>query len=105
MNLAQLAQGLNELYPTRYSHFEKKQKPPFICYIDDGEENFHADNEVLVEGTLVNIELYTINKDLVAEKKIKDFLKANKIPYLKTSTVYIESEDVFQCIFSIKLIN
>ena len=103
--LAQLYQGLNALYPTAYSHFKSKQKPPFICYIDTGEENFHADDNVLVEGVLVDIELYTINKDLDAEKKIKDFLKANKLPYSKSPTIFIESEGIFQCIFSIKLID
>lgn len=103
--LAELAQGLNAIYPTQFSHFEKKQKPPYICYIDTGEENFYADDDALIEGTLVDIELYTINKDLKAEKKIKDFLRANKLSYTFYPSIRIESEGVFQCVFSIKLIN
>ncbi|MGA4519595.1 hypothetical protein ACPA0F_20265 [Solibacillus silvestris] len=102
--LPQLAQALNVTYPTRYSHFTSAQAPPFICYIDDGEENFHADNTILVEGTLINVELYTKNKDLAAESKVKDLFKQNEIPYEKGPTIFIESEGLFLTTFSIKLI-
>jgi len=103
--LPQLAQALNVIYPTRYSHFTSAQTPPFICYIDDGEDNFHADNIILVEGTLINVELYTKAKDLTAERKIKDLFKQNEIPYEKGPTIFIESEGLFLTTFSIKLIN
>lgn len=103
--LAQLYAALNALYPTRYSHFTTAQAPPFICYIDDGEENFHADDIVLVEGTLVNVELYTKNKDLAAERKIKELFQQNKIPYEKGPTIHIESEGLFLTSFSITLFN
>lgn len=102
--LPQLAQALNAIYPTRYSHFTSAQVPPFICYIDDGEDNFHADNTILVEGTLINVELYTKNKDLAAERKLKDLFKQNEVPYEKGPTIYIESEGLFFTTFSIKLI-
>ena len=102
--LSQLAPALNATYPTRYSHFTTAQTAPFICYIDNGEENFHADNTILVEGTLVNIELYTKNKDLAAERKIKDLFKQNEVPYEKGPTIFVESEGLFLTTFSIKLI-
>lgn len=103
--ISELYQALNAIYPTRFSHFEKKQKPPYICYIDTGEENFYADDNVLVEGTLVDIELYTANKDLEAERKIKNFFKDNELPYTFYPSIRIESEGIFQCVFTIKLIN
>lgn len=103
MTLPELAQKLNALYPTRYSHFNSSQETPFICYLDDGSDNFFADNKVYVEGTLVNIELYTKTKDLAAEKKIKDMLNENEIPYDKAPTIFIESEGVYLCTFSITL--
>ncbi|MDM5333434.1 hypothetical protein QUF56_09365 [Ureibacillus composti] len=104
MILQELAEKLNALYPTRYSHFTSAQEPPFICYLDDGSDNFYADNKVLVERTFVNIELYTKTKDLTAEKKIKGMLNDYKIPFQKSPTIFIESEGVFQCTFSITLI-
>ncbi|MFL1998352.1 hypothetical protein VYF65_004152 [Lysinibacillus irui] len=104
MTLTELAQKLNSLYPTRYSHFTSAQEPPFICYLDDGSNNFYADNKVFVEGTLINIELYTKTKDFKAETKLKDLLNDNEIPYEQSPTVFIESEGVFQCVFSVTLI-
>ena len=105
MNLTQLAQGLNTIYPTRYSHFTDKQATPFICYLDDGSTNLVADNIVVEESTAVRIELYTSKKDLEAERKIKQFLTNNEIPYETDSTLFIESESLFLCVFNITLIN
>lgn len=104
MNLAQLAQELNKIYPTRFSHFTSKQEPPFICYIDTGYDNITADNKVIVEGIYIDIELYTKTKDLTAERNIKSFLNENELPYTQSPTIHIESEGLFQCVFSIKLL-
>lgn len=105
MTLTELAQGLKSLgYPVAYSHFKSAQTPPFICYIDVDSENFSADNTTYHEVQNVNIELYTTNKDLVVEKKIKDFLKQNKLPFETSPTVWIKSEKVFQKVFYISLI-
>lgn len=103
MTLTELQHKLDALYPTRYSHFKGTQNPPFICYIEDGSNNFHADNKVYMENTNVNIELYTKTKDLIAEQKIKDMLNENEIPFEKAPTIFIESEGVFQCVFSITI--
>lgn len=103
--LPQLAQALNTIYPTRYSHFTTAQAPPFVCYLtDEPEENFFADDEVFVEGTVVTIEFYTKNKDLNGERTIKNMLKNNQVPYQKGPTIFIESEGLFLTTFSIKLI-
>ena len=105
MTLAELAKGLDALYPTRFSHFNSRQEPPFICYIDVDYGNVSADNKVIVEGAYIDIELYTETKDLAAERKIKSFLNENKLPYTQSPTLWRESEGFFQCIFSIKLLN
>lgn len=103
--LAELAVGLNALYPTRYSHFTSKQQTPFICYIDTDHENMAADNVIIVEGVYVDIEFYAVNKDLKGEAKIKGFLNKNELPYTQSPTIHIESEGFFQSVFSIKLLN
>ena len=104
MTMGELAQALNKIYPTRYSHFTSRQEPPFICYIDTDYDNTTADNKVIVEGSYIDIELYTKTKDLAAERKIKSFLNENELPYTQSPTIWIESEGFFQCIFSIKLL-
>ncbi|MEK4425167.1 hypothetical protein [Solibacillus sp. FSL K6-1523] len=104
MIMTELAQALNKFYPTRFSHFTSKQEPPFICYIDTDYDNISADNKIIVEGVYIDIELYTKTKDLIAERKIKSFLNANELPYSQSPTIFIESEGLFQCIFSVELI-
>lgn len=105
MNLTQLAQGLNAIFPTRYSHFKTKQKAPFICYLDDGSDNLVGDNIVIDESIAVRIELYTSQKDLEAESEIKQFFTNNEIPYEQDPTFFIDSENLFLCVFNIILIN
>lgn len=105
MTIEELALSLNKIYPTRFSHFKSRQEPPFICYIDTDYDNLSADNKVIVEGSYIDIELYTDKKDLTAERNIKSFLNKNKLPYTQSPTIWRESEGLFQCIFSIKLLN
>ena len=103
--LPELANGLNTIFPTRYSHFTSKTALPYICYIDTGYENLAADNTVIIEGTFVDIEFYSEDKDLTGESKIKTLLNLNELPYTQSPTIYIEAEGFFQSIFSIKLLN
>lgn len=105
MTLPELAQKLVALgYPVAYSHFKSVQEPPFICYLVVDGDTFSADDTVLLESTYVDIELYTVNKDLLAEKKIKDMLKENKLSWLYDE-IFIRDEGVFKCTYSITLIN
>lgn len=105
MTLPELAQKLVALgYPVAYSHFKSAQVPPFICYLVVDGDTFSADDKVISEFTYVDIELYTINKDLIAEKKIKDMLKENELSWLY-GELFIRDEGVFKCTYSITLIN
>lgn len=104
ITLEELAQKLKKLgYPVAYSHFKSVKTPPFICYLIENGDTFSADNTVLSESTYVDIELYVVNKDLNAEKKIKDMLKENKLSW-GYDEVFIKDEGVFKCTFSITLI-
>ncbi|MEK4495094.1 hypothetical protein [Ureibacillus sp. FSL W8-0352] len=103
-SLAELAQGLKSLgYPVAYSHFKSAQTPPFICYRVIDSDTLTGDNTVVDEAINVDIELYTETKNLTAENKIKQFLKDNELPWDYVES-YIETEGVFQCVFSIQLI-
>lgn len=95
-------------YPVAYSHFTEGDDnplptPPYICYLSAYSSNFKADNKVYKEIDNLQIELYTIKKDLEAEKKIKDLLDENEIAYESTET-WIESEKLFQKIYEVRLI-
>lgn len=109
MNLVELKQILEATgYPVAYSHFTKSlekpiPRPPYICYIVDGNPNFIADNKVYHKISDVIIELYTLKKDLGVEAKLEAVLDANEIPY-EPNEVFIESEQLFQRIYEVRLI-
>lgn len=104
MTLTELAQKLKALgYPVAYSHFKSAQAPPFICYLIVNGDTFNADNKPLAEQEYIDIELYSKNKDLTAEGKIKEMLKENELPW-SYDEIFIKDEGVFKCTFSIKLI-
>lgn len=65
-----------------------------------GSDNFAADGITYHEMENINIELYCVKKEPETEKKIADFLTANKIYYEKQET-YIESEKMILVIFEI----
>lgn len=109
MTITELAQKLLMLgYPVAYSHFINTEKnpapaPPFICYLVVNGDTFSADNKPIHESNFIEIELYTKNKNLVAEGKIKAMLTENELSW-SYDEQFIESEGVFKCIFSITLI-
>lgn len=95
-------------YPVAYSHFTVTTNnpapiPPYITYLVAYSSNFMADNKVYKKIDNLQIELYTREKDLVAEKKVEDLLDTNEIPYETTET-WIESEKLFQKIYEIGVI-
>lgn len=104
MNVLGLKTALEETgYPVTYSHFEYKVDPPYIAFIELPSSNFSADDGLFLEILNVQIELYTLEKDPVAEEKVKEVLKTYLIPF-DTDEDYIESEKLFQKIFEVRLI-
>ncbi|EJR56203.1 hypothetical protein IIM_01295 [Bacillus cereus VD107] len=109
MTLGELTKILEATgYPVAYSHFtatpgKPVPKPPYICYLVDGSANLMADNKVYHNINDLNIELYTIKKDLVAEAKLEQVLDDYEIPYESFGT-FIESEKLFQKIYETRLI-
>lgn len=103
MTLAELAVILKATgYPVAYSHFNKKQTAPFICYKESFTDNLKADNKVYRKVTHIDVELYTSKKDLVAESNLEKVLEDNNIPWDAVET-FIESENMYQRIYEIKL--
>lgn len=110
MTLDQLGDELTALgYPVAYSHFVETEGapvpgPPFVCYLVTDSDTYRADNKVLKEYTHVDIELYVKNKNLGAEQAIKSMLNEKELPW-SYDEIFIKSEGVFKCTFSITLIN
>lgn len=105
MTLKEIYDGLKSLgYPVTYSHFAEGDVPeaPFITYYTPGSDNYSADGIVYHEINEVNIELYSDQKDLIAEQKIKNFLTENGL-FFETSEDYIESERYIEVIFEVSI--
>lgn len=104
MTLGELTKILEATgYPVAYSHFtatpdNSVPAPPYICFLVDGSANLMADNKVYHKINDLNIELYTIKKDLVAEAKLEKVLDDHEITYNSYGT-FIESEKMYQKIY------
>lgn len=55
-----------------------------------GENHLYGSDDIVHDALDVDIELYTAKKDIVLEKKVKDFLKANQLLYEKGPDIIIE---------------
>lgn len=90
--------------PVAYFCFKEAQDLPYICYlVKDNDGNFMADNKVYKKISSINIELYTELKDIELEEKLETLLDNYKLCYT-SNEIYIESEGVFQKIYTIGVI-
>lgn len=109
MNLIELKEILETTgFPVAYSHFEESENnplpyPPFICYLAAFSANFSADNYIFKAIEVVQIELYTDKKNLAAEAKIEAVLNEHELPF-STTELFIDSEDLFQKIYEVRVI-
>lgn len=90
--------------PVAYSHFKGTSEdpvpaPPYIVYLLSDTTNIICDDEVYMSFDTYQIELYTLKKDTVSEKKVEESLKGH--PWEKMSEAYIPSEGMFQVVYEI----
>lgn len=81
--------------PCAYSHFKKKQSPPYIVYIGNGQETFQADNTHYWKRNSYQVEYYFTTKNESNEEAIEQALLDNGFLYEKSEDIYIEEEEVF----------
>jgi hypothetical protein len=109
ISLEQLALILQSTgLPVAYSHFVQSEneplpQPPFITYLVAYSSNFGADNSVYYQIRNIAIELYTDTKNEETERIVEQALNENDLFYQSTEN-YIESEQLFQKIYEVRLI-
>jgi len=81
--------------PCAYSHFKKKQSPPYIVYIGNGQDVFEADNTHYWKQNTYQVEYYFTTKNEQNEEAIETALLDNGFLYDKSEDIYIEEEEVF----------
>jgi len=87
--------------PCAYSHFKKKQEPPYIVYIGSGQDIFDADNTHYYRNNTYQVEYYFTTKNESNEAAIENALLENGYNYTKSEDVYIEDEGVFVIYYQI----
>ena len=106
MTLKELNTILSELnISIAYNHFNTKTNPPYLVYYIESSENFFADNTVISENVTVLIELYTKKKDVKLERKLKNILNNNELPYELVGESFIEEDNVYQIVYQVNLID
>ena len=81
--------------PCAYSHFKKKQSPPYIVYIGNGQNTFQADDTHYWKQNTYQVEYYFTTKNEQNEEAIETALLDNGFLYEKSEDIYIEEEEVF----------
>ena len=105
MNQVQMITLLNTLtdIPSFYDHAPVGTKLPFGVIHSEQPDNFLADNLVYCEKWNFRFDLYTVEKDLTLEGKIKKLLNDNDIAWQKTEQ-YIDSEQVWEVEFEFEVL-
>lgn len=81
--------------PVAYYHFKTVQKPPYIVYMGDGQDNFSADNSFYWSRNEYQIQYYFKKKNEDAEAAIEAALLRAGYQYEKSEDVYIQDQGVF----------
>lgn len=105
MTLPELKDQLKALnLPIAYRCFAVGQVPklPYIVYYADEDIGFRADDIVYYEGYAVTIEVYTGQKDLQLEKKVKELLNENGLPY-ESYESFLDSENMYLKAYEIEI--
>ena len=81
--------------PCAYSHFKRAQEPPFIAYIQYGQNQLSADDTRHWHRNIYQVEYYFTEKSAAAEAAIEKALLDAGYQFTRSEDVYLEDEDVF----------
>lgn len=101
MSLENIYKMLQEVgIPVAYHAFEKKQEPPYICYMDTASDNFMADGKVYLKVKLITIELYTRYRDQELEERLEEVM--SDLPWQKVCS-FVNEEKVYETIYELEV--
>ncbi len=81
--------------PCAYSHFKKRQDPPYIVYVGNGQGALQADNTHYWRENRYQVEFYFTEKNESIESSIEEALLSAGFLYEKSEDLYLEDENVF----------
>lgn len=97
VEIREMIAGIN--LPNAYYQFDDTaQEPPFICFYYSGDNDAKADNTNYQKIENLVIELYTAEKDFVAEASVESALRSAGLVWSRNE-VYIDSENLYQVVY------
>lgn len=97
-----LKQILEQLeIPVAYDHFNQATTPPFIAFRRYSQDNFGADDIVYEKINNYYVYLCTEYKDVELEERLEELLTDNGIFFNVESEDYIDTEKMYQIIYTI----
>lgn len=84
-----------------YNHFNTATNPPFIAYRRESTSNFGADGKVYQKINNYYVELYTKIKNPTLEESLESLFDSNGIYWEVESETYIETEQMYEVVYSI----
>ena len=90
--------------PCSYHKWFQAPALPYTLITHTESDDLMADNHNYFDIGNYRLELYTALKDPTTERKVENWLKAQRIPYRKSSPGFIDSENMFLTAYNIQLI-
>ena len=87
--------------PCAYSHFQKAQEPPYLCYIGSGQLRVPGDNTLVWRKNTYQVEYYFTEKNEANEAAIEKVLLDDGFVFTKSDDVYIEDEGLFVIYYTV----
>ena len=90
--------------PCNYHKWSRAPVLPYTLITHIENDDLMADNHNYFDIGNYRLELYTAAKHPPTEQLVEDWLKAQRIPYGKSSPGFIDSENMFFTAYDIQLI-
>ena len=103
MTLEEFAKQLETTgFPVAFYEFPKEEPhdPPFLCYIPLPTQQFSADGIVYFSSIKVQVELYTLKKNIEAEQKLERALSSF---YFEKDEGYLEDEKIYMVTYQLTI--
>lgn len=96
MTLAEVKTVLDAVgIPVAYDRFETEQAMPYIIYKETSTRTLSRDDSVGVKISTIQVELYTVNKNLTLEATLEDVLDS----FIWNKTLDFDNEDEYYSSF------
>lgn len=91
--------------PVTYYQWPENQAPtlPYLVWYLPSSDNFPADDKVYKHIEMLNVELYTENKDFETEQAIEAVLDSHNMVWERTES-YIDTESMYEVLYTMEVI-